>query len=44
MAALTVLSSIGDGALQMTLQEIGSIIRNRLPVYFFINNNNGYVA
>ncbi|KAG7530933.1 hypothetical protein FFLO_04711 [Filobasidium floriforme] len=33
---------IGDGALQMTLQEIGSIIRNRLPVYFFINNNNGY--
>lgn len=37
-----VINFIGDGALQMNLQEIATIIRNKIPVYYFINNNDGY--
>ncbi|KAL7914396.1 thiamine diphosphate-binding protein [Trichoderma velutinum] len=33
---------IGDGSLQMTAQEIATIIRHRLNVIIFVINNNGY--
>ncbi|KAK6365140.1 hypothetical protein LTS17_011618 [Exophiala oligosperma] len=33
---------IGDGSLQMTIQELGTIIRERLDVTIFLINNDGY--
>jgi pyruvate decarboxylase len=33
---------IGDGSFQMTVQEIGTIIRLNLPVIIFLVNNDGY--
>jgi pyruvate decarboxylase len=33
---------IGDGSFQMTVQEIGTIIRLELPVIIFLFNNDGY--
>ncbi|KAH8901288.1 putative 2-oxo acid decarboxylase [Thozetella sp. PMI_491] len=33
---------IGDGSLQMTAQEISTIIREKLNVTIFVINNNGY--
>ncbi len=35
---------IGDGALQMTIQELSSIARLNLPVTVFLINNDGYTA
>ncbi|MEM6583756.1 MAG: thiamine pyrophosphate-binding protein [Pseudomonadota bacterium] len=35
---------IGDGALQMTIQEISTIARQRCPVTVFVLNNQGYSA
>ncbi len=32
----------GDGSIQMNLQELQTIITNRLPIKIFIINNNGY--
>lgn len=34
----------GDGSIMMNLQELQTIIGNRLPVKIFIINNNGYVS
>jgi pyruvate decarboxylase len=33
---------IGDGSFQMTIQELGTIIRHRLNVVVFLINNDGY--
>lgn len=33
---------IGDGSFQMTVQELGTIIRLNLPVIIFLVNNDGY--
>ncbi len=34
----------GDGSIMMNLQELETIIGNRLPIKIFILNNNGYVS
>ncbi len=36
----TVVAVIGDGGFQMTIQELGTIVQNRLPVKIIILNNN----
>jgi len=33
---------IGDGSLQMTVQSISDVIRNKLPLTIFVINNDGY--
>lgn len=33
---------VGDGSLQLTLQEIGTMIRYKLNPYIFVLNNDGY--
>lgn len=33
---------VGDGALQMGVQELLTIARHQLPVYIFVTNNDGY--
>lgn len=40
----TVLCLTGDGSIQMNLQELQTIITNRLPVKIVIFNNEGYQA
>ncbi|MFE8046653.1 thiamine pyrophosphate-binding protein [Brenneria goodwinii] len=35
---------IGDGALQLTVQELGSIIRDDLKIVIFVINNQGYTV
>lgn len=37
-----VICFIGDGGLQMNLQELQTITSNQLPIKIFIQNNNGY--
>lgn len=32
----------GDGSLQMNIQELQTVIQNKLPVKIFVVNNNGY--
>lgn len=32
----------GDGSLQMNIQELQTIVTNKLPVKLFVINNNGY--
>lgn len=32
----------GDGSIQMNLQELQTIVHNRLPIKIFVLNNNGY--
>jgi acetolactate synthase-1/2/3 large subunit len=32
----------GDGSIQMNLQELQTIVHNRLPIKVFVLNNNGY--
>jgi acetolactate synthase I/II/III large subunit len=34
----------GDGSIQMNLQELQTIIHNRMPVKIFMYNNNGYLS
>ena len=34
----------GDGSIMMNLQELQTIIGNKLPIKIFILNNNGYVS
>ena len=40
----SVICVTGDGSFQMNIQELQTIVHNRLPVKFFIFNNNGYQA
>jgi TPP-dependent 2-oxoacid decarboxylase len=35
---------IGDGSLQMTVQELGTIIRHGLDPIIIVLNNNGYTV
>jgi indolepyruvate decarboxylase len=35
--------TIGDGAFQMTANEVSTIVRNQIPVTIFVLNNDGYV-
>ena len=39
-----IMSFIGDGAFQMTAQELSTIIRHNLNPIIFVMNNNGYTA
>ncbi len=39
-----VMTFIGDGAFQMTVQELSTIIRKELNPIIFVLNNNGYTA
>ena len=34
----------GDGSIQMNIQELQTIIHNRLPIKIFIFNNQGYIS
>lgn len=34
----------GDGSIQMNLQELQTIVHNKLPVKIFVHNNEGYFA
>lgn len=34
----------GDGSLQLNIQELQTIIHNKLPIKIFVMNNNGYLA
>lgn len=34
----------GDGGLQMNIQELQTIIHNKIPIKIFVLNNNGYLA
>ena len=34
----------GDGSLQMNIQELQTIVHNKLPVKVFVLNNNGYLS
>jgi acetolactate synthase I/II/III large subunit len=34
----------GDGSIQMNIQELQTIVHNRMPVKLFVFNNNGYQA
>lgn len=33
---------VGDGSLQLTVQEIGTVVRRGIPAYIFVLNNDGY--
>jgi indolepyruvate decarboxylase len=37
-----VIALIGDGAFQLTVQEVAQMIRQKLPVIIFLMNNHGY--
>lgn len=43
-AGKRVICLAGDGSIMMNLQEMQTIIGNRLPIKIFILNNNGYVS
>jgi acetolactate synthase-1/2/3 large subunit len=34
----------GDGGIQMNIQELQTIIHNKIPIKIFVLNNNGYLA
>jgi pyruvate decarboxylase len=34
--------AVGDGSLQLTLQEIGTVLRKGLTPFIFVLNNDGY--
>jgi acetolactate synthase-1/2/3 large subunit len=34
----------GDGSLQLNIQELQTIVHNRLPIKVFVLNNNGYLS
>lgn len=40
----TVVCVTGDGSLQMNIQELQTIVHNRLPVKLFVLNNDGYIS
>jgi indolepyruvate decarboxylase len=37
-----VIALVGDGAFQLTAQEVAQMVRNELPVIIFLMNNHGY--
>jgi pyruvate decarboxylase len=37
-----VVALIGDGSFQLTAQEVGQMIRQKLPIIIFLMNNHGY--
>lgn len=39
-----VICIVGDGGLQMNVQELATIQHNRLPIIIFVLNNDGYLA
>ncbi|MFC1827292.1 thiamine pyrophosphate-binding protein [Thermodesulfobacteriota bacterium] len=43
-AKSNVLCITGDGDMQMNLQELQTIVYNKLPVKIFVHSNNGYFA
>ncbi|HMK48186.1 MAG TPA: thiamine pyrophosphate-binding protein [Methanocella sp.] len=40
----TIIAVTGDGSLQMNIQELQTIVHNRIPIKLFVVNNNGYVS
>ena len=40
----SVVCIVGDGGIQMNIQELQTIIHNKLPIKIFVLNNNGYLA
>jgi len=34
----------GDGSLQLNIQELQTVVHNRLPIKLFVLNNNGYLS
>lgn len=40
----SVICVTGEGSLQMNLQELQTIIHNKLPIKLFVLNNNGYIS
>ena len=34
----------GDGGFQMTIQELATVMHNRLPIKIFVYNNDGYLT
>lgn len=43
-AGATVYCMTGDGSIMMNIQELQTIVHNKLPVKIFIHNNEGYEA
>lgn len=40
----TIVCMTGDGSLMMNLQELETIVGNKMPIKLFLFNNNGYVS
>ena len=40
----TVISVLGDGGFQMNVQELETVARYKLPIKFFVVNNDGYAS
>ena len=36
--------SVGEGSLQLNIQELQTIVHNKLPIKIFVSNNNAYGA
>lgn len=41
---LPIICVTGDGSLQMNIQELQTIIHNKLPIKIFVLNNDGYIS
>ena len=39
-----VIAIIGDGSMQMNIQELATVMHNKLPIKIFIYNNGGYLT
>ncbi|VVB69342.1 Sulfopyruvate decarboxylase subunit beta [uncultured archaeon] len=39
-----VVAVTGDGSLQMNIQELQTVVHNRIPIKLFVVNNNGYLS
>jgi acetolactate synthase-1/2/3 large subunit len=40
----TIVAVTGDGSLQMNIQELQTIVHNKIPLKLFVVNNNGYTS
>ncbi len=40
----TVVAVTGDGSLQMNIQELQTLVHNKVPLKLFVVNNNGYLS
>jgi acetolactate synthase-1/2/3 large subunit len=40
----TIVAVTGDGSLQMNIQELQTLVHNKIPLKLFVVNNNGYVS